>query len=105
LSLLFWRGAKCKKNSNDKRYRARSSPYRLRPGCQRARRGAETPAAKANAHGYAQAARRAGADRVEIVDGKIVITLVGKTATGTDPAPAGANEWDDVLPGSDHGAH
>jgi len=53
-----------------------------------------------------KAARRAGADRVEIVDGKIVITLVGKTATGTDPAPdAGANEWDDVLPGGDHGAH
>jgi hypothetical protein len=53
-----------------------------------------------------KAARRAGADRVEIVDGKIVITLVGKTATGTDPPPdAGANEWDDVLPGGDHGAH
>ena len=47
-----------------------------------------------------KAARKAGADRVEIVDGKIVITLVGKTATGTEPTPdAGANEWDDVLPG------
>jgi hypothetical protein len=53
-----------------------------------------------------KAARRAGADRVEIVDGKIVIALVGKTATGTDTAPdAGASEWDDVLAGGDDGAH
>jgi hypothetical protein len=53
-----------------------------------------------------KAARKAGAARVEIVDGKIVIALVGETATGTDTAPdAGANEWDDVLPGGDRGAH
>jgi hypothetical protein len=55
-----------------------------------------------------KAARKAGADRVEIVDSKIVIALASEPAKpmGTGTAPdAGANEWDDVLPGGDHGAH
>jgi len=54
-----------------------------------------------------KAARKAGADYVTI--GEIVIALAGKTAKPTDNRTAapdtGANEWDDVLPGGDDGAH
>jgi hypothetical protein len=56
-----------------------------------------------------KAARKAGADRVEMVDGKIVIALASEPAkpkgAGTAAPDTGANEWDDVLSGGDHGAH
>jgi hypothetical protein len=54
-----------------------------------------------------KAARKAGADHVTI--GEIVIALAGETAKPTGNSTAapdtGANEWDDVLPGGDDGAH
>jgi hypothetical protein len=56
-----------------------------------------------------KAARKAGADHVEIVDGRIVIALAGEkatpTGTGTAAPDTVANEWDDLLPGGGHGAH
>jgi hypothetical protein len=54
-----------------------------------------------------KAARKAGADHVTI--GEIVIALAGETAkptgNGTAAPNTDANEWDDVLPGGDRGAH
>jgi hypothetical protein len=56
-----------------------------------------------------KAARKAGADRVEILDNKIVIPLASEPAkpksTSTAAPDSGANEWDDVLPGGDDGAY
>ena len=53
-----------------------------------------------------KAARKAGADHVEIVDGKIVVALAGQPAkpTGNGAESSDRNEWDVVLPGGDHGA-
>lgn len=55
-----------------------------------------------------KAARKAGPARVEIVDGKIVIALAGESAkpNGNSGGSSvfGANPWDTVLPGGDHGA-
>jgi hypothetical protein len=55
-----------------------------------------------------KAARKAGADRVEIVDGRIVIALAGETAkpigNGTAAPDLGPNPWDEALPGGDDGA-
>jgi hypothetical protein len=54
-----------------------------------------------------KAARQAGADRIEIVDGKIVIALAGESAkpngNSAGPSVPGANPWDIVLQGGDHG--
>jgi hypothetical protein len=54
-----------------------------------------------------KAARKAGADRVEIVDGKIVIALAGEPAkpngNSAGSSVPGANPWDIVLQGGDHG--
>ena len=56
-----------------------------------------------------KAARKAGADRVEILDNKIVIPLASDPAkpksTSTAAPDSVANEWDDLLPGGDDGAH
>jgi hypothetical protein len=55
-----------------------------------------------------KAARKAGPDRVEIVDGKIVIALAGESAkpngNSAGSSVSGANPWDIVLPGGDYGA-
>jgi hypothetical protein len=55
-----------------------------------------------------RAARKAGADRVEIVEDRIVIALAGEAAkpigNSTAAPDLGPNPWDDVLPGGDHGA-
>jgi hypothetical protein len=52
-----------------------------------------------------RAARKAGADHVKI--GEIVIALAGETPKppGNGTAAPNPNEWDDVLPGGDRGAH
>jgi hypothetical protein len=53
-----------------------------------------------------KAARKVGADRVEVVDGKIVIVLTGKPAKPNGNSASSSilsNPWDDVLPGGDHG--
>jgi hypothetical protein len=56
-----------------------------------------------------KAARKAGADRVEILDNKIVIPLASDPAkpksTSTAASDSVANEWDDLLLGGDDGAH
>jgi hypothetical protein len=55
-----------------------------------------------------KAARKAGADRVEVVDGKIVIVLGGQPVKSSGNSAGSSipdtNPWDDVLPGGDHGA-
>jgi hypothetical protein len=54
-----------------------------------------------------KAARKAGADRVEVVDGKIVIVLAGQPVKPNGNSASSSilsNPWDDVLPGGDHGA-
>jgi|HubBroStandDraft_6_1064221.scaffolds.fasta_scaffold2788943_1 hypothetical protein len=53
-----------------------------------------------------KAARKVGADRVEVVDGKIVIVLAGQSAKPNGNSASSSilsNPWDDVLPGGDHG--
>jgi hypothetical protein len=52
-----------------------------------------------------KAARKAGADHVEIIDGKIVIALAGEPVkpTGNGARSPDRNEWDAILPGGDHG--
>jgi hypothetical protein len=53
-----------------------------------------------------KAARKAGADRVEVVDGKIVIVLAGQPVKRNGNSASSSilsNPWDDVLPGGDHG--
>lgn len=50
-----------------------------------------------------KAARKAGAGHVELTEDKVVIALAGEPAE-----PQGSpdrNEWDEVLPGGDRGAH
>jgi hypothetical protein len=55
-----------------------------------------------------KAARKAGADRVEVVDGKIVIVLAGRPVNSSGNSASSSipvtNPWDDVLPGGNHGA-
>jgi hypothetical protein len=52
-----------------------------------------------------KAARKAGAGHVEIFDDKVVIQLAGKPAKpGIGAGSLEQNEWDEVLPGGDHGA-
>jgi hypothetical protein len=53
-----------------------------------------------------KAARRVGADRVEVVNGKIVIFLAGRPLkpNGNSTSSPDSNPWDDVLPGDDRGA-
>lgn len=52
-----------------------------------------------------KAARKAGAGHVEIIDDKVVIPLAGEPAKGGIGAGSlEQNEWDEVLPGGDHGA-
>lgn len=55
-----------------------------------------------------KAARKAGADRVEVVDGKIVIVLAGQPVKPNGNSAGSSlpdtNPWDDVLPGGDNGA-
>jgi hypothetical protein len=52
-----------------------------------------------------KAARKAGADRVE-VDGRIVIVLARQPVKPNGNSASSSilsNPWDDVLPGGDHG--
>lgn len=53
-----------------------------------------------------KAARKVGAERVEVVDGKIVIVLAGQSAKPNGNSASSSilsNPWDDVLPGGDRG--
>jgi hypothetical protein len=47
-----------------------------------------------------KAARKAGAGHVELVEDKVVIAL-----TSEPPGSPDRNEWDELLPGGDRGAH
>jgi hypothetical protein len=50
-----------------------------------------------------KAARKAGAGHVELVGNKVVIALAGEPSEpAKSPDP---NEWDEVLPGGERGAH
>jgi hypothetical protein len=51
-----------------------------------------------------RAARKAGADRVEIVDGRIVIALAKSNGNPPGSCVPDANPWDSVLPGGGDGA-
>jgi hypothetical protein len=52
-----------------------------------------------------KAARKAGAGHVEIFDDRVVIPLAGEPAkSGIGESSPDRNEWDEVLPGGDHGA-
>jgi hypothetical protein len=50
-----------------------------------------------------KAARKAGAGHVELTDDKVVIALAGGPVE--PPGSPDRNEWDEVLPGGDRGAH
>ena len=52
-----------------------------------------------------RAARKAGAGHVELIDDKVVISPAGETEMSTNDGGCSAdrNEWDEVLPGGDHG--